>query len=57
MEISENPALTEADTLMPELDTLLELFDYKPGTYTLENGIKYRAWYEGEEFKVEEVAD
>jgi len=42
---------------MPELDRLLVLFNHEPGTYKLENGVKYRAWWEGEEFKVEEVAD
>jgi len=47
--------MPQPDTLMPELDRLLVIFDYKPGTYTLENGVRYRGWYEGEEFKVEEV--
>jgi len=44
------------DTLTPELDCLLALFDHTAGTYTLENGMKYRAWWEGEEFKIEEVS-
>jgi len=44
------------DTLTPELETLLKAWAYTRGTYTLENGMKYRAWWEGEEFKIEEVS-
>jgi len=45
------------DTLMPELETQLKAYGHATGTYTLKNGMKYRAWWEGDEFKIEEVAD
>jgi len=45
------------DTITPEFEALLKEWAYTPGFYTLKNGIKYRVWWEGEEFKVEEVAD